>query len=336
MGKLKTKVQSVVFSSLSQILFCLSSRKGDADVQKGVFWRYKPHLRYCWRSAHTFASLKLHRPISAWVTAVRGQVSYGAARNGLPFTLQNQKPLFRYTAASASICQLCLAAWHLGGVQWIPMTYSLPKQEACRDGVGEAFWGINSIDGHFFFYPVRVCTVSKRRSGAVKHLLTSLWSGMGRRSCHRLLGANRGSLPEERFSHGLTIALVQWWDPEVTSSHSPLLYSWVGTQAYTFSSKANVRYRLPGDITTVASGWALEVTLSISRAPCQLSTWKSVVTDRCLSEGQREGSYMSSCCLLLSQNRCGGKIQAEEFLPCHGASVTSFETTPSFFWVLSS
>lgn len=30
---------------------------------------------------------------------------------------------------------------------------------------------------------------------------------------------------------------------------------------------------------------------------------------------------MSSCCLLLSQNRCGGRVQAKEFLPCHGGGL---------------
>lgn len=135
---------------------------------------------------------KLHRSVSAWVIAVRVQVSNGAARNGLHFTLQNHKPLFWYTAASASICQLSLAAWHLAGVQWILMTYSLPKQEACRDGVGVAYCGINSIDGHFFFYPVRVWTESKRRSRAVKHLLTLVWSRMGRRICHRHIRSRQG------------------------------------------------------------------------------------------------------------------------------------------------
>lgn len=94
---------------------------------------------------------KLHGSISTRVIAVRVQVSYRAARNGLHLTLQNHKPLFRYAAASASICQLSLAAWHLGGVHWILMTYGLPKQEACRDSVGVAYCDINSIDGHFFF-----------------------------------------------------------------------------------------------------------------------------------------------------------------------------------------
>lgn len=140
----------------------------------------------------------LHRSISAWVTASRAQVSYRTARNGLHFALQNHKPLFRYTAASASICQLSLAAWHLGGVQWILMTYSLPKWEACRDGVGVAYCDINSIDGHFFFYPVRVCTESKRRSRAVKHLLTSLWSRVARKSCPRGIRSRQGEVCQKK------------------------------------------------------------------------------------------------------------------------------------------
>lgn len=83
------------------------------------------------------------------------------------------------------------------------MTRSPPEQEAWRGSGGAAHRTINSIDGHFLFNLVRGCTEAKRRCSAAKHLLTALWSGVGRTSCHRHIRSRQGKRARRKK--------VFWW-----------------------------------------------------------------------------------------------------------------------------
>lgn len=160
-------------------------------------------------------------------------MSYCSERAGLAWSCQKWPSLHlmksqasilvHYCLCPVYVGQLSLTAWHLGGVQWILMTFSLPKQkEACRDGVGIAYCDINSIHGHFFFYLVRVHTESKR-SGTVKHLLTLLWSRRDRRCCHRHIRKIQGRCARRK--------IFLWFNHCIAGS-GETLRSWAATLPY--------------------------------------------------------------------------------------------------------
>lgn len=188
------------------------------------------------------------------------------------------------------------------------MTYSLPKREACRDGVGVAYSDINSIDGRFFLFLWGFVPNLREDLG----LSSTSWLHSGPEWAGGVvtdvLEADRGSLPEEmRFSHGLNhhiaVAVRTW-------GHQQPLFPAVqlgGNSGICFFFKGNVRYKLPRVIPTVTPSWGLKVTLSILGFPSQLSLWKVVVVDRCFLEGQREGLWSEQLLSLIKPKQVWGE-----------------------------